>query len=257
MAVETTTLVRYYEATVTQQGVAREFQDKPGFGSAYKQYFGDDPIDPTPARPAAKLAAPLAATFVSFPWAPLGADEGWWSTPNAVARSLGMRPEHAPDYSQWPDAIPSVVARTLIDNMLAVEVPAEVGETDLMRLLESELARRDSELAAAERFLAEILDQPVIPLEESPLSGAALANLLSRAPEAAGAAVAVWGTGPDQTLLLLITMPTGMIVFGAASGVAKALNTGLRAKILGWMGVPDPLQVPAPANEPPANEPST
>jgi hypothetical protein len=57
------------------------------------------------------------------------------------------------------------------------------------------------------------------------------------------------GYAAQLAIALLVTVPTGMIVFGAAAAVASALHTGLRAKILGWMGVQDPLQLP-PAGEP-------
>ena len=42
--------------------------------------------------------------------------------------------------------------------------------------------------------------------------------------------------------LLLIAVPLGIIICGAASGVADALRIGLRRKVLDLMGVPDPEQ---------------
>jgi hypothetical protein len=162
-----------------------------------------------------RLSGPLSATFVSFPWAPPGADEEWWRHAEEVAISLGLTPVYALD-----------------------------GTGDWLVLMREILPRHEP---LPEDFAVEVLRSEVVPVEESPLSGVSLAQLLERAPSAAGAAVAAWGTGPNDPLLLLITVPVGMIVFGAATGVSKALNTGLRAKILGWMGVADPLQPRPPA----------
>jgi hypothetical protein len=49
----------------------------------------------------------------------------------------------------------------------------------------------------------------------------------------------VYATGNP---LLILAVPAGIIIRGAAYGIADALRLGLRARVLGWMGVPDPEQ---------------
>ena len=69
-----------------------------------------------------------------------------------------------------------------------------------------------------------------IPFENSPLGATSLAALLSHGTGTAVRAYigfVVSGSGP----LLLITVPAGMIICGAASGAATGLHDGLRSLI--------------------------
>jgi hypothetical protein len=99
---------------------------------------------------------------------------------------------------------------------------------------------RQSTPAVVLDFVERLVDEPVIPAEFSPLAGESLAGLLARGPVAAGAVVGLVAAGPESTWLLFIAVPGGMVVFGAANGVATALNVGLRARVLAWLGVDDP-----------------
>jgi hypothetical protein len=76
---------------------------------------------------------------------------------------------------------------------------------------------------------------PVIPFGSSPLQGKALSELVT----AGGVGAAVGAFASDHPLLLL-AVPAGIIVCGAARGVADALRIGLRSKLLELMGVEDP-----------------
>lgn len=267
MAVETTTLVRYYEATVTQPRGDRETQVgdeqwatvRLGEAGAIADHLSGQGQDTQLLRiyvggkgSYEVPPLPLAATFVSFPWGPPGAGEGWWRDPAAVAKTLGMWRTATPDYSNWPDGAVSFAAQVFVDkNTLSFRVPIEPSAGELSALTDAARARYAADEAAAERFVADLFDARVVPVEESPVAGAAFGSLLSKAPEAAGAVIGSYSVGTDKPVLMLLTMATGMIVFGAASGVASALNAGLRQKILGWMGVPDPLQLPAPSGPAP------
>lgn len=77
---------------------------------------------------------------------------------------------------------------------------------------------------------------PVVPFESSPLGPKALSDLAA-AGGGIGAAVGAYATGD---LLLLLVVPAGIVVCGAAHGLADALRIGLRAKLLQLMGVDDP-----------------
>lgn len=84
---------------------------------------------------------------------------------------------------------------------------------------------------------------PVIPFESSPLGAKSLAELAT-ASGSVGAAVGYSATGD---LLVLLLVPAGIIVCGAARGIGDALRIGLRSKLLRLMGVDDPER-----NDPPA-----
>lgn len=77
---------------------------------------------------------------------------------------------------------------------------------------------------------------PLVPFESSPLSAKALSDLAA-AGGGIGAAVGAYATGDP---LVLLAVPAGIVVCGAAHGLAEALRIGLRARLLRLMGVDDP-----------------
>lgn len=79
----------------------------------------------------------------------------------------------------------------------------------------------------------------VVPFETSPLSAQSFASVLG-AGGGVGGAVGYYATGDP---LILVAVPAGIIICGAAAGVADALRIGLRARILEMMGVDDPDDV--------------
>jgi hypothetical protein len=76
----------------------------------------------------------------------------------------------------------------------------------------------------------------VVPVELSPLGAESLAGVLTKAGGGAvGLVVGVASSG--GTPLLLLTVPAGMILCGAAAGIASALEQGLRRALLRKLGV--------------------
>lgn len=71
----------------------------------------------------------------------------------------------------------------------------------------------------------------IIAFENSPLTGESIGNILTSG-SAIGAYIGFVIAGQTPTPLLLITVPAGMIICGAASGIAKALEKGLKEKII-------------------------
>jgi hypothetical protein len=85
-------------------------------------------------------------------------------------------------------------------------------------------------------FAQYLVYAPLVPFESSPLTAKALSDLAA-AGGGIGAAVGAYATGDP---LLLLAVPAGIVVCGAAHGLADALRIGLRAKLLQLMGVADP-----------------
>lgn len=79
-------------------------------------------------------------------------------------------------------------------------------------------------------FAEIIAFEPVIPFEASPLQLHVLATLVTKASGVAiGAFAGFVAVGPSP--FLLVTVPAGMIICGAAKPVAEALESGLRDKL--------------------------
>ncbi len=74
----------------------------------------------------------------------------------------------------------------------------------------------------------------IVPIEQSPLSAEALATLVTKASgPALGAFVGFVAFG--ATPMLLVGVPAGMIICGAARGIADALESGLRERLIGLL----------------------
>jgi hypothetical protein len=83
-----------------------------------------------------------------------------------------------------------------------------------------------------------LVHAPVIPITQSPLNLSSLTEILkSGSGVGIGATVGFfvgWGTP-----YLLVTVPAGMLICGAAAGISKALDKGLERRFLAWLGVKD------------------
>lgn len=89
-------------------------------------------------------------------------------------------------------------------------------------------AKADIEFAEQLAFACDI------PFENSPLSGETLIKLVTKATGAgigAFAGFVAFGTSP----FLLIMVPAGMVLCGAAKGIAEALESGLRERLTDWL----------------------
>jgi hypothetical protein len=100
-------------------------------------------------------------------------------------------------------------------------------------------------------FAQHLAYEPVIPFESSPLQGRSLGELLAAGGASAGAAIGFI----EGHAIVVLAMPTGIIVIGAARGAAEALQIGIRTKMLAWMGVPDPAQSSSTDDPPPQPPP--
>lgn len=98
-------------------------------------------------------------------------------------------------------------------------------------------------------FATYLFEQPLIPFRRSPISGESLAQLVGRVSGAGTGGFIGAYAGIDHGLLVLLTAPGGMIVGGAAMGVATALEAGLHDRVLRLIRPPspdDPRRLPSP-----------
>jgi hypothetical protein len=191
-----------------------------------------------------------AASFVSFPWPLPG--KGSRNNPQAIAEQFGTEFRHALHAGASREDVAVFVAEALFDTAPLTAMieqfddRIERGPAPHADVAQELIDRATTELSQgrinAMRFAAQVLHEPRIPGEQSPIAGASLSQLLALAPDHAAAVIGAWPGSPDNPTLLLITAATGIVIFGAAPGLASALNTGLRAKVLEFNGLADPLR---------------
>jgi hypothetical protein len=80
-------------------------------------------------------------------------------------------------------------------------------------------------------FAEEITFSQMIPFEQSPIDLKSLGALVTKATGVGLGAYAGF-VQFDGTPLLFVAVPAGMILFGAAAGVGRALEEGLRERVL-------------------------
>jgi len=91
---------------------------------------------------------------------------------------------------------------------------------------------------AVDQFVERLTADNLIPFEESPLAAMSLLDIAKMvAGGGTGAIIGLVAAGP--TPLLLITVPLGIVLCGAAPGVGKALGVGLGYRLLKLMGLSD------------------
>jgi len=134
--------------------------------------------------------------------------------------------------------VPSIEASDLV-NALAVLLSPSVDYTKKTAYLVSVL--QDTPLGVTppttptdRTFAEQAVFDSLLPFEQSPLSLESLGKLVV---SASGAGIGAYAgfvlAGP--TPLLLITIPAGMIICGAAKGIADALEQGLRDRLVRFL----------------------
>lgn len=136
-----------------------------------------------------------------------------------------------------PDQLESALAVLLSDRPSLHDVIMDTSfeaarDFELRRLMSVPSATFLGEQAA--EFANYLAKERIIPFEQSPLSALSLHDLLRATGSAIGAyaGFVISGSSP----LLLITVPAGMIICGAASGVARGLEDGLKRRIVSMIG---------------------
>lgn len=127
---------------------------------------------------------------------------------------------------EWTDAI-----HDQIPNFIALGIEREafvlaVGKGE-EQSLQSLVNQRASDRRSIE-FANEVFYQRLIPLTQSPLALGSLSELIKAA--SVGAVVGFIAVAGHP--IVLIAVPAGIILCGAATGIANALEEGLRERIL-------------------------
>jgi hypothetical protein len=131
-------------------------------------------------------------------------------------------------------------------------------QESVKRLNESLCNPLNTELDPVDVTFAErVAFERMIPFEQSPIEMESLVNLVTSATGAglgAYAGFVVFGSSPPSPLLF-VAVPAGMILFGAAKGIADALEQGLRERLLKLLrGENDPPQDSASVRGPTEDE---
>jgi hypothetical protein len=129
------------------------------------------------------------------------------------------------------DATPANLAR---DMAVLLTPELKAGELTDRLIRAANLGSKEEPSPDDAKFAAMICFDTVIPFENSPLSAESLAKLVTHASgPAIGAFVAfvIFGSTP----LLFVAVPAGMIICGAAKGVATALEEGLKKRLMHWL----------------------
>lgn len=167
-----------------------------------------------------------AVRFLTVP-ARSVADPAILSEPEALMAELELRPLGVPlSASEVPYAVASILLREDAEqalehfHLVRDHLPAFMG--DHPQVLE---------------FSEYVSFAKVVPFEQSPLAGEALASLLaSGSGVGIGAGIGIMVAG-GPTPLLFLTVPAGIIICGSAKGVADGLAEGLRYRVRRLMGL--------------------
>jgi hypothetical protein len=168
----------------------------------------------------------LGVTFITVPVRSFQ-DPSILSNSHLIRRNLDVEPIATVD----PENLLSVVSEYLA-------AVSEGSESLFLRPFQ-ETSLRHPHLAA-DRYMQtarKLIDTPVIPFEQSPLTAESLGKLATRASGAGlGAYIGFVLAGSSPWLLL--TIPVGIVLMSAAVGTGKGLEKGLEKRIEGLIAGP-------------------
>lgn len=189
------------------------------------------------------LESNLAAGILVVPATALS-DPRVLTDADAISDALGLTPRYVSDSaSSLPYMIASVLTEPKVE--AAEERMLELGRVASDRLWE----RVGPELA---EFAEQIAYGRLVPFEESPLNLAPLASIANAGSKAgaAGIGFTIGLVAGYDSALVLITVPAGIILCGAAIAVATALMRGLTPRLTSLlMGKPMKRERPKTAKE--------
>jgi len=132
-------------------------------------------------------------------------------------------PENITNFRELAGTLGLIVDRELQPSELALGVSICLGEEH--RFMEDNTDSYPSKFGEVLAFA------PVVPFQRNPLNLESLASIITGATGVGLGAFAGFVIAPTGSALILITVPAGMIIFGASAGIARALEEGLRDRI--------------------------
>jgi hypothetical protein len=139
-----------------------------------------------------------------------------------VPAVLYTRPDHSPTY-HGPMYAAAAEADRERHEYIIKDLPLFAGH----------VASKDPTLLL---FAARMTYEPVIPIEESPLSCTSLAKLFGSTTTS----VALCKMSGLSDPLILVVTPTMVVVMGASTGLGSGLHEGLRRRMIKWLTGSDP-----------------
>jgi hypothetical protein len=118
-----------------------------------------------------------------------------------------------------------------IASMLLTYDPAADSGRDARELIAAIQERYKNTSAEHQDFADYVYMSRIVPFESSPLSAESLGSLVTSASGVGMGAYAGFIIA-SSTPMMFVLVPAGMILFGAAAGVATALEQGLRQRLL-------------------------
>jgi hypothetical protein len=147
-----------------------------------------------------------------------------------VADQLGLR--------RFGDISRADIAVVVASYLTAVADREEVLFAGRLDLIARAPAYRDEWLEVAQNLLTE----PYIPIEQSPLVKAKLLDLVSEAtPLATAAWIGFAVPAKSNTTVLLLILPASIIIMRAVRGIAMGLERGLKERVYKWVA-PEPIR---------------
>lgn len=165
----------------------------------------------------------LSAHFVVVPARSLGGDSYLFERSPRPLDALGLQP------------LADIPAGGVVRSLAACLVSEDVDEF-LRRFHEGftqEISHASTELPAAFAFAEYLTFARVIPFEWSEFSSDSLGNILT----AQGRGKAAFASYEDTRVpMMTIVIPAGLLVCGATARMEEALGSGLRERIVGYVG---------------------
>jgi len=165
------------------------------------------------------VASELSAHFVMVPARSLGGDSYLFQLSDWPLETLGLLPV--------ADVPFGGVARSLAACLVSDDVEEFLRKFD--RGFEEETSHPSTQLPRPFLFAEYLTFARVVPFEQPSLSADSLGNILTA--QGRGEAGYMYHE-ETQTPVLAVAIPAGMVICGSAPGMTRALDSGLRQRLL-------------------------
>ena len=167
----------------------------------------------------ADIGSDLSAHFVTVPARSLGGGSYWFQDSEGPFETLGLLP--------IADVPFGGVARSLAACLVSEDVETFVRK--FHEGFEEETSHSSVQLPESFVFAEYLTFARVVPFEQPSLSADSLGNILTA--QVHGEAGYMYNED-TQTPVLAVSIPAGMVICGSAPGMIRALESGLRQRLL-------------------------